>query len=390
MLLFFCYLLDYSINHQQPPSQLNNNSPHFLVSHHFNQQTPPIGSTPALPLPLSLNGDLTALQIPAIGSPVVQPVPTSPTTPPPPFPTVVTPATSSLSTSSSSSSSSSSLSTTILSSRLLNDMNDVQNISNILKTCQNGSGSSKGGNHHNNNSSHDKFNSRLDNDSCDRLTNNNNNSNNCNSKEINENSIDDKLVKSEEKPPTTGRQQHRQSKIKNLPASKSNSKSSANTTTTSSVPASTNGLVNNRSAIDVKSKNCLKSVNLNHTNNKTTNNNNSNNNNNNNSSKTTTTVKSSALLPVENGDDTETLDGDEIKTQNQETRTIVFKDIRKYGRDYASLYEHLGLVKGNFDTRFNFIRMCIDEATRFRRKRMADCIQEWWENSLDKVGKSKT
>lgn len=281
-------------------------------------------------------------------------------------------------------------------------MNDVQNISNILKTCQNGSGSSKGGNHHNNNSSHDKFNSRLENDSCDRLTNNNNNSNNCNSKEINENSIDDKLVKSEEKPPTTGRQQHRQSKVKSLPTSKSNSKSSssssssATTTTTTSVPATTNGLVNNRTAIDSKSKNCLKSVNLNHTNNKTTNNNNSSNNNNNNSnnnnssSKTTTTIKSSALLPVENGDDTETLDGDEIKTQNQETRTIVFKDIRKYGRDYGSLYEHLGLVKGNFDTRFNFIRMCIDEATRFRRKRMADCIQEWWENSLDKVSKSKT
>lgn len=282
-------------------------------------------------------------------------------------------------------------------------MNDVQNISNILKTCQNGSGSSKGGNHHNNNSSHDKFNSRLENDSCDRLTNNNNNSNNCNSKEINENSIDDKLVKSEEKPPTTGRQQHRQSKVKSVPTSKSNSKSSsssssssATTTTTTTVPATTNGLVNNRTAIDSKSKNCLKSVNLNHTNNKATNNNNSSNNNNNNSnnnnssSKTTTTIKSSALLPVENGDDTETLDGDEIKTQNQETRTIVFKDIRKYGRDYGSLYEHLGLVKGNFDTRFNFIRMCIDEATRFRRKRMADCIQEWWENSLDKVSKSKT
>ena len=74
---------------------------------------------------------------------------------------------------------------------------------------------------------------------------------------------------------------------------------------------------------------------------------------------------------------------DKMKDENMETRSLVFREIRKLGRDYSGLYEQLGKVKGTFDMRFNFIKMCIDEASRFRRKHMADCIQEWWASRCD-------
>lgn len=72
-----------------------------------------------------------------------------------------------------------------------------------------------------------------------------------------------------------------------------------------------------------------------------------------------------------------------IKKQNLETRNIVFRDIRRPGRNYTQLLDHLSMVKGNFETKFNFIQMCINESLRFRRKRMADSIQEWWEKQID-------
>lgn len=72
-----------------------------------------------------------------------------------------------------------------------------------------------------------------------------------------------------------------------------------------------------------------------------------------------------------------------VKLKNLQVRTIVFKDIRRPGRDYSSLLDHLNEVKGNFETRFNFIQMCINESLRFRRKKMADSIQDWWEKQID-------
>lgn len=74
-----------------------------------------------------------------------------------------------------------------------------------------------------------------------------------------------------------------------------------------------------------------------------------------------------------------------IKQSNMQARTVIFKDIRRPGRDYTQLLEHLNLVKGNLETRFSFVQMCITESLRFRRKKMADCIQEWWDKQIDKL-----
>ncbi|KAL7031953.1 hypothetical protein ACKWTF_007180 [Chironomus riparius] len=89
---------------------------------------------------------------------------------------------------------------------------------------------------------------------------------------------------------------------------------------------------------------------------------------------------------IMNGNNDDTVDDellDKIKDDNMETRSLVFREIRKLGRDYSGLYEQLGKIKGSFDMRLNFIKMCIEEASRFRRKHMADCIQEWWVSRCD-------
>ena len=102
--------------------------------------------------------------------------------------------------------------------------------------------------------------------------------------------------------------------------------------------------------------------------------------------------KQNGNLPNEmDNDDADEEDGaddeekENIRINNNETRTMIFKDIRRPGRDYSALLEHLELVKGNFETKFNFIQMCIGESLRFRRKKMADSIQEWWENQVDNL-----
>ncbi|XP_031629000.1 integrator complex subunit 6 [Contarinia nasturtii] len=74
-----------------------------------------------------------------------------------------------------------------------------------------------------------------------------------------------------------------------------------------------------------------------------------------------------------------------IRQHNLQTRKIIFQDIRRPGRDYSQLLEHLDLIKGNLETKLQFIEMCIEESQRFRRKKMADCIQEWWDKYVDRT-----
>lgn len=71
------------------------------------------------------------------------------------------------------------------------------------------------------------------------------------------------------------------------------------------------------------------------------------------------------------------------REENYETRTIVFKDIRRPGRNYSQLLEHLHLIKGDLALKQEFIEMCVHEALRFRRRKMADSIQEWWDGQLE-------
>lgn len=77
---------------------------------------------------------------------------------------------------------------------------------------------------------------------------------------------------------------------------------------------------------------------------------------------------------------------EKLKQENSEVRSMVFREIRKLGRDYRGLYEQLEKVKGTYEMRFAFIQMCMDEACRFRRKHMISCIQEWWDTKHENKG----
>lgn len=100
-----------------------------------------------------------------------------------------------------------------------------------------------------------------------------------------------------------------------------------------------------------------------------------------------------SLLNGDDGYDEEQMD--KVRRENTAVRTMVFREIRKPGRDYSGLYKQLEKVKGTFEMRYGFIQMSMDEANRFRRKQMASCIQEWWddqhkEKNGDATGKYKT
>ncbi|KAH8345192.1 hypothetical protein KR059_008195 [Drosophila kikkawai] len=67
------------------------------------------------------------------------------------------------------------------------------------------------------------------------------------------------------------------------------------------------------------------------------------------------------------------------RRHNIDLRLQIFRDIRRPGRDYSQLLEHLNLVKGDHDMQSEFVEMCIGESLRFRRHRMVCSIQDWWE-----------
>ncbi|KAH8289164.1 hypothetical protein KR054_001060 [Drosophila jambulina] len=67
------------------------------------------------------------------------------------------------------------------------------------------------------------------------------------------------------------------------------------------------------------------------------------------------------------------------RRHNIDLRLQIFRDIRRPGRDYSQLLEHLNLVKGDHEMQSEFVEMCIGESLRFRRHRMVCSIQDWWE-----------
>ncbi|EDX01082.1 integrator complex subunit 6 [Drosophila yakuba] len=78
------------------------------------------------------------------------------------------------------------------------------------------------------------------------------------------------------------------------------------------------------------------------------------------------------------------------RLHNIELRLQIFRDIRRPGRDYSLLLEHMNLVKGDQDMQSDFVDMCIGESLRFRRHRMASSIQEWWDRKQQLTGVGTT
>ncbi|XP_073830500.1 integrator complex subunit 6 [Musca autumnalis] len=76
---------------------------------------------------------------------------------------------------------------------------------------------------------------------------------------------------------------------------------------------------------------------------------------------------------------------EQARKHNMDLRAQVFRDIRRPGRNYSQLLEHLSLIKGDDDMKSKFIQMCITESLRFRRKQMVNSIQEWWDTKKQQL-----
>ncbi|KAJ0182604.1 hypothetical protein K1T71_001973 [Dendrolimus kikuchii] len=77
----------------------------------------------------------------------------------------------------------------------------------------------------------------------------------------------------------------------------------------------------------------------------------------------------------------------DIKKHNLDVRAEVFKAVRRPGKDYTKLFEHLKQLKGGVDTKKEVIREVINESLRFKRKALAKLLEDFL-IGLEKNGSS--
>lgn len=77
----------------------------------------------------------------------------------------------------------------------------------------------------------------------------------------------------------------------------------------------------------------------------------------------------------------------DIKKHNLDVRTEVFRAVRRPGKDYSKLFEHLKLLQGGVDVKKEVIREVINESLRFKRKALAKLLEDFLVG-LEKNGSS--
>ncbi|XP_032588405.1 integrator complex subunit 6 [Drosophila mojavensis] len=280
-----------------------------------------------------------------------------------------------------------------------NDINDASEISRILQTCHNGNSSStintssSSSSNNNNNSSSSSSSNSSSNNSSSSSNNHLVNGFRMDMDPISWNCFD---------------------ALKRTPGG-----SSSSSTTTPSWGSWGSGLTNSNNTNNNSSSNNNGSNNNSSNNNSSNNNSNhnraynnsspklepkvspthvgNNNNNNNSNNASNNTIGSNSNSINDNGDirsSPELILTEEqreaARKHNIDLRMQVFRDIRRPGRDYSQLLEHLNMVKGDLEMKSDFIDMCISESMRFRRHQMVNSIQEWWERNQQQLEISKS
>ncbi|KAH8300999.1 hypothetical protein KR044_010147 [Drosophila immigrans] len=270
-----------------------------------------------------------------------------------------------------------------------NDINDASEISRILQTCHNGnSGSSSSNNNNGNNSSSGSSNN---NSGINSSSNNNSSSStlNGNASEGNGNDLEvDLLANSfDALKRTAGGALAANSTPHfywasglNHHSSNSNSNSNSSTTNNNSNSSNNNNINNNSNSNNIGTNNCHRSYNngspklepkASPTHNS-----------NNNGGDVVATTPERGLTEEQR---------EAARKHNVDLRLQIFRDIRRPGRDYSQLLEHLNLIKGDQEMKSDFVDMCVSESMRFRRHKMVSSIQEWWDQKqqqLDEITKS--
>ncbi|XP_053615306.1 integrator complex subunit 6 [Plodia interpunctella] len=77
----------------------------------------------------------------------------------------------------------------------------------------------------------------------------------------------------------------------------------------------------------------------------------------------------------------------DIKRHNMDVRAEVFRAVRRPGRDFTKLFEHLKQLKGSVDNKKEVIREVINESLRFKRKPLAKLLEDFLAG-LEKNGNS--
>ncbi|KAH9631664.1 hypothetical protein HF086_000319 [Spodoptera exigua] len=77
----------------------------------------------------------------------------------------------------------------------------------------------------------------------------------------------------------------------------------------------------------------------------------------------------------------------DIKKHNLDVRTEVFRAVRRPGKDYSKLFEHLKQLQGGVDVKKEVIREVINESLRFKRKALAKLLEDFLAG-LEKNGSS--
>lgn len=71
------------------------------------------------------------------------------------------------------------------------------------------------------------------------------------------------------------------------------------------------------------------------------------------------------------------LESSASKSENAKIKKVVFKELRKPGRNFAVLFENLKLVQGCLETRVSFVQDVIHEAARFKRKSLIELLKNY-------------
>lgn len=77
----------------------------------------------------------------------------------------------------------------------------------------------------------------------------------------------------------------------------------------------------------------------------------------------------------------------DIRKHNLDVRAEVYRAVRRPGKDFSKLFEHLKQLKGSVDVKKEVIRDIINESLRFKRKALAKLLEDFLAG-LEKNGNS--
>ncbi|XP_049832476.1 integrator complex subunit 6-like [Schistocerca gregaria] len=67
----------------------------------------------------------------------------------------------------------------------------------------------------------------------------------------------------------------------------------------------------------------------------------------------------------------------EIKRHNMKVRTLAYKEVRRPGKNFGPLFNHLKTMKGDLNVKMKLMREVIHESLRFKRRTLANLLEEF-------------